>query len=218
MTNQPHLVYFADPMCSWCWGFSPVVSAIRAEFGDQLPVRLVLGGLRPGTITPMDEAAKASTRSHWEHVHAASGQRFDHKFFDRLNFIYDTEPACRAVVLARRHSMNMALDMLAAIHQAFYAENQDVTTPDVLAYIFASLGGDEAMFRAEFSDAALLQETQQDFYISQQTGVTGFPTLIAGSHADAPFDLVTQGFQTAAHILPALKDWLRRQEKREGHE
>jgi hypothetical protein len=22
------LVYFADPMCSWCYGFSPVIAAI----------------------------------------------------------------------------------------------------------------------------------------------------------------------------------------------
>ncbi|HQT43123.1 MAG TPA: DsbA family protein [Halothiobacillus sp.] len=210
--NQPHLVYFADPMCSWCWGFSPVISTIRAAFGDRLPIRLVLGGLRPGTTTPMDEAAKANTRKHWEHVHTASAQRFDYKFFDRPEFIYDTEPACRAVVLARRRSIAMALDTLAAIHYAFYAENQDVTAPDILARIFVSLGGDEAMFQAEFSETALSQETQRDFYISQQTGVTGFPTLIAGTGAEAPFELVTQGFQTAAHVLPALRDWLKRHE------
>lgn len=211
MMDQPHLVYFADPMCSWCWGFSPVISAMRAEFGARLPIRLVLGGLRPGTTTPMDEASKANTRSHWAHVHDASGQMFDYKFFDRPEFIYDTEPACRAVVLARRRSMDLALDMLAAIHQAFYAKNQNVTAPDILAKIFASLGGDEIMFQAEFSQADLREETQEDFYISQQTGVTGFPTLIAGAKPEAPFDLVTQGFQSGERILPALQNWLERQ-------
>ena len=42
--NQ-QLIYFADPMCSWCWGFSPAMEAVTAKYGDQLPVRLILGGL-----------------------------------------------------------------------------------------------------------------------------------------------------------------------------
>lgn len=212
IVERPHLVYFADPMCSWCWGFAPVIKAIRAEFAGRLPIRLVLGGLRPGTTKPMDDAAKASMRSHWNHVHTASGQMFDHKFFDRPGFIYDTEPACRAVVLARRDSMDLALDMLDAVHHAFYAENQDVTNTAGLAKIYASIDGDEAMFRSRFSDLELIAETQQDFYISQQTGVTGFPTLIAGTGADAAFSLVTQGYQGLQKILPALTTWLQRTE------
>ena len=26
-----HFIYFADPMCSWCWGFAPVIEKIAAE-------------------------------------------------------------------------------------------------------------------------------------------------------------------------------------------
>jgi len=98
----PHLIYFADPMCSWCWGFAPVIEAIRQRFGDALPIRLMMGGLRPGTTKPLDEAGKRTIREHWEHVHEATGQPFDFRFFEREGFIYDTEPASRAVVVVRR--------------------------------------------------------------------------------------------------------------------
>ena len=87
-----HLIYFADPMCSWCWGFSPVIEAVRERFGPSLPIRLMLGGLRPGTTEPMTEGSKREICEHWEHVHEASGQPFDWSFFDREGFIYDTEP------------------------------------------------------------------------------------------------------------------------------
>ena len=40
------LVYFADPMCSWCYGFSPVIREIADHFGERLPVEVVMGGLR----------------------------------------------------------------------------------------------------------------------------------------------------------------------------
>ena len=43
-----HLLYFADPMCSWCYGFAPVIHTLSEHFTDRLPLRLVMGGLRAG--------------------------------------------------------------------------------------------------------------------------------------------------------------------------
>ena len=206
MQAGPHLVYFADPMCSWCWGFSPVVAAIGERFGDALPIRLVLGGLRPWTMKPMDDRAKASTRSHWEHVHEASGQPFDFAFFDRPVFVYDTEPACRAVVVMRRRDMVTALAGLHRIHAAFYAENRDVTDAATLTEIAANLGFDPTGFRAEFDADAAREETRADFALAQDAGVGGFPTLLAGN-GPGHYALVTQGFQPAERIVPALERW-----------
>lgn len=213
MMNRPHLVYFADPMCSWCWGFSPVIEAIRAEYGARLPIRLIAGGLRPGNTTPMDEAAKTEIRTHWEHVHEASGQPFEFGFFEREGFIYDTEPASRAIVLARHRSMDDALDMLAALHRAFYIGNEDVTDPVLLAGIAERLGFDADVFREDLANEDIGAQTWQDFATSQNTGVTGFPTLIAGSGVDNDYALVTQGFQPGDRLVPALGRWLEEVDK-----
>lgn len=29
MDDRLHLIYFADPMCSWCYGFSPVICPVQ---------------------------------------------------------------------------------------------------------------------------------------------------------------------------------------------
>jgi putative protein-disulfide isomerase len=79
-----------------------VIEAVRHRFGDALPIRLMMGGLRPGTTKPLDEVGRRTIREHWEHVHEASGQPFDFRFFERERFVYDTEPASRAVVVVRR--------------------------------------------------------------------------------------------------------------------
>ena len=39
------LLYFADPMCSWCYGFGPELDGLLRERAD-LRVQLVMGGLR----------------------------------------------------------------------------------------------------------------------------------------------------------------------------
>jgi putative protein-disulfide isomerase len=203
---RPHLIYLADPMCSWCWGFSPVVDAIRARFGDALPIRLILGGLRPGTTEPMHEKAKRSTREHWEHVHQASGQPFDFGFFAREDFVYDTEPASRAVVVARRSGLGLAC--LEAVHRAFYAENRDVTQVEVLAEIAAAIGLDREGFLAAFGSDGAREETWTDFAIAQKAGIRGFPTLLGGVAEEGEYGIVTQGFQPAQRILPVLERWL----------
>ncbi|MFC4174962.1 DsbA family protein [Microvirga sp. GCM10011540] len=163
----PHLIYVADPMCSWCWGFSPVISQITQQFGSSLPIRLIMGGLRPGTTEPLDEKGKRTIREHWDHVHSASGQPFDMAFFDRQGFVYDTEPASTAVVVVRRSGMDGALAYLERVHRAFYAENRDVTSIEVLTELAEQAGAD----REEFSDALRSSEAQQevwsDFTISR---------------------------------------------------
>jgi putative protein-disulfide isomerase len=205
--TRPHLIYFADPMCSWCWGFVPVMALIRRRFGDALPIRVVMGGLRPGTEKPMTEAAKADTRGHWEHVQEASGQPFDWRFFEREGFVYDTDPAARAVVLARRQDAVLALALLVRIQGAFYAQNQDVTQPAVLAALAGELGFDPGEFEALLADEGVKRETWGDYAISQRAGVTGFPTLVAGPSAEGTYGLVTQGFNVADLVLPKIETW-----------
>lgn len=206
--SAPHLLYFADPMCSWCWGFSPTVTAIEARFGAALPIRLVLGGLRPGVTNPMRERDRDVTRSHWEHVRDASGQPFDFAFFARENFVYDTEPAARAVVVLRRRGQEAGLAVLKRLHRAFYAENRDVTDTPELTAVAGELGFDPETFRADFESAEAIEETRRDFAFSQSVGVRGFPTLIAGSGRDKSYALVTNGYQPPQPILHALEGWV----------
>ncbi|MBA3517341.1 MAG: DsbA family protein [Rhizobiales bacterium] len=204
----PNLIYVADPMCSWCWGFSPVVAAIYDRFGDALPIRLIMGGLRPGTTKPLDEAGKRTIREHWEHVHEASGQPFDMRFFDRDGFVYDTEPASKAVVAVRRSGMEQALAYLRLVHAAFYAENRDVTNEEVLADLAAAIGLNREEFLDAFRTEQAKQETWADFAIAQRAGITGFPTLLAGAGDRAEYAIVTQGYQPADRLLPVLERWL----------
>ncbi|MDP3749104.1 MAG: DsbA family protein [Phenylobacterium sp.] len=206
--ETPHLIYFADPMCSWCYGFSPVIGQIRQAFGRSLPIRLVMGGLRPGTDTPTTEKAKVELVGHWGHVHEATGLPFDGAVLDRPGFLYDTDPAARAVVRVRRDDPEKALVYLGRVQRAFYAQNQDVTKPDTLADLAAELGIDREAFLADFETDDLKHETWSDYGTSQRAGVTGFPTLVAGPGADGTYGVVTRGYQPAEQILPVLHRWM----------
>jgi putative protein-disulfide isomerase len=204
----PGLIYFADPMCSWCWGFAPVIAEVAVRFGETLPIRLVMGGLRPGTETPMTPQGWAEIGGHWRHVEAASGQPFKWDILAREGFVYDTDPAARAVVLMRKLSPDRALGYLLAIQQAFYADNLDVTSLEVLADLAAQLGAQRAPFRQGLEDPALKDETWADYGVSQRAGVSGFPTLVGGPNEAGAYGVITRGFQPADLILPLLDRWM----------
>ena len=203
------LIYFADPMCSWCYGFSPVVQAMRRRYAGVLPIRLVLGGLRPGTTTPMPDDARRGLVHHWDEIGAMAGVPFSPALADREGFIYDTDPAARAVVLARRLSDDDGLDMLEETHKAFYAEGRDVTDNAVLADIAASLDFDRDSFLAGLGQESLKDETWGDYAIARNAGVTGFPTLIVGPNADGTYAPVTRGYNDADVVLAGVEMWLK---------
>jgi len=176
--SAPLLWYVADPMCSWCWGFSPVIEAVRDAYHDRLKIALVLGGLRPGETAPMTEQARADILHHWHQVHERTGQpfRFDHAL--PHGFIYDNEPASRAVVTAGSLDPTKIFALFKAIQAAFYAEGRDVTRPAVLAELAAGLGLDAAAFLRAFDSDASRAKTQAHFMQARKAGARGFPTLI----------------------------------------
>jgi putative protein-disulfide isomerase len=206
--TEKRVLYFADPMCSWCWGFAPVFSEVVAACGTAVPVRVIVGGLRAGQTRAMSARAKAEVRAHWEEVRAATGQPFDFTFFAREGFVFDTEPACRAVVVVRNLAPGQGVSFLHALQRAFFAERRDVTDVDVLAGLAEHHGVAAGTFADAFASAQATQATQANFRLSQSMQIAGFPTiLLRDEHG---FSCLAAGYRPAAEVLPALAAWIGR--------
>lgn len=206
-TGARHFIYFADPMCSWCYGFAPVIAELARHFEGRLPVRVVMGGLRAGNTKEMTARDREYIRGAWTRVGEASGQSFDFSFFDREHFTYDTEPACRAVVTMRRLAPENTLTFKARVSRAFYGENRDTTDVKLLAGLATEFGIDAERFELEMLSAEARNETFRDFLTSQQAGVQGFPLLAAGT-AEGGYALVTNGFRPLDGLPEAIEQWL----------
>ncbi len=188
-----HLLYFADPLCSWCYGFGPELSKLLERHpGTRLD--LVMGGLRPFNRQKMSPEFREMLRGHWRHVATASGLPFSEAVLDRDDFVYDTEPPCRAVVAARDLDVSKAYGFMKAVQLAFYRDGRDVTHRDVLADIGAECGYQRDTFGMAFDSDHVREETQADFATTKTLGVSGFPTL--GTSRGAQLFLVTSGYVT----------------------
>ena len=206
MSAQRELIYIADPMCSWCYGFAPVIQGIHAKFQDCMTFRLVVGGLRVGTQQRLGQEQKETISGHWHEVHQETGQPFNFDFAVPEEFRYDTEPSCRAAVVMRRTMPDEALPYFDTLHHAFYAENRDLTNIDVLAELAEKHGLDRESFLREFEDDEVKQETWDDFAFGQSLGIRGFPSVILSDQRGLA--LLTSGYQKYEDLLPAIEGWL----------
>jgi putative protein-disulfide isomerase len=192
-----NLIYVADAMCSWCYGFAKPLDQLLNEPGDAAPLQLalVMGGLRPFTTDTMTPARADELLGHWHHVAEASGQPFapaPHGALHAPGFIYDTEPAARATVTVRTHWPRLVWRYFKAVQAAFYAEGRDVTQPEVLADVAHALGIPRGDFAKAFASQEMRDATLADFQQTQSWGIRGFPALIA-EHGDH-LHLVGRGY------------------------
>jgi len=203
--NAPLLWYFADPMCSWCWGFSPVIETLRNEYRDRMKIALVLGGLRHENA-PMTAAGREEILHHWHQVHARTGQSFRFEGALPEGFVYDTEPASRAVVTMGSIDPALIFPLFKAIQNAFYAEGRNVTQPDVLADLAAGFGIDREVFLRVFDNDDARARTQAHFRQARQAGVRGFPALVL--QQDAQLHSVSNGCLPLETVRSAIDRYL----------
>ncbi len=203
------LLYVMDPMCSWCWGFAPVAEAlIKQARAGGVESHLVMGGLRTGSGTALESSTRRYILEHWQTVTEVTGQPFRFEGALPDGFVYDTEPACRAVITARRLATDSAWRLVGLIQRAFYVEGRDVTQASVLVELAEAADVPRIEFAEAFDKSEQHAATAADFTWVQDLGIAGFPTLLA--ERNGQLALLTNGYQPLCELSPLLGRWLER--------
>lgn len=171
------ILYAGDPMCSWCYGFSPALEQAMHEY--EVPFILVMGGLRPGVNSEaMDDRLSRFLEHHWKQVESLTRRPFDYSILSRRDFRYDTEPSCRAVVAVREMRSDLAFPFYFALQSAFYAKAENPTDEQTFIRIAQELGINAEAFLKAYHSEEIAYETKQDFQLCQALQITGFPALM----------------------------------------
>jgi len=169
------VIFVADPMCSWCYGFNPEFQKLREELKG-VPLNMIMGGLRDGDM--FDAAKRKNHLGYWQAVHEATGLPFDDTALSKEGFNYTTELACRAIITVRTIDKTKEYAVYSALQHAFYAEGKDITQEDVITDIVTSIGIDSVLFLEGFRSEVMKKATLNDKQKARTYGVSSFPTLI----------------------------------------
>lgn len=200
------LIYFSDPMCSWCYAFNSVIVKLREYFSD-LEIDLVAGGYSPGNTEILTEKQIEFLKNTWKSVALATGAKFNYDLsFIDSNFFYDTEPPSRALKVIQIYDKGVQFDYLELMQRKFYVDNIDITKEYVLADLAVAVGLDWRGFIDGFNSDAIKKATIEDFNFSRKMEVGGFPTILAlnGDNCLA----ISHGYQPYKFIKDRIDLWL----------
>lgn len=205
---QPRLLCFFDAMCSWCYGFAPVMDKIASHFGNRMEYLIFTGGLRPFNRETVSDEMRDYLLGTWKRIEELTGQPFGGELMLDQDFVYDTEPASRAIVTMRHAQPGYDYSYYLTIQKAFYERGEDITREDVLAGYASVFGVTADRFQELFHSEAIKQAVLNDFGVAKQFGIQGFPTLILhrtdGQNPNALL-MVGQGYAPEKEMIERIE-------------
>ena len=205
---RPELLYIHDPLCGWCYGMSPVINRVQAEFAGRVDVSVLCGGMAVGArATPIAETW-GYIKSALGDVEKATGVQFGPAFkalAEAGRYVYDSEPPCRAIVAFRQLTQDpaRAVAFAHAVQTALFRDGHDLNHVVTYAALLLEFEVDAADFQRHFAAPDTARATQQEFAAVARTGVRGFPTVVLRrgeqGHVLArgyqPYELLRQGLE-----------------------
>ena len=173
------LYYVHDPMCSWCWGFAPVLKDLLEKLPDVIRVQRLLGGLAPDTAAPMPKDMRQTLEATWRRIQETiPGTVFNYGFWKRCSPRRSTFPACRAVIAARMQGAAFDARMTRAIQLAYYTRAQNPSDDATLVELAGGLDLNMPAFITALHSEPVQQQLLTEIELSRQLQATSFPSLV----------------------------------------
>ena len=173
------LHYVHDPMCSWCWGFTPVLKDLLEKLPDGMRVQRLLGGLAPDTAAPMPKAMRQTIAATWRRIQETiPGTAFNYDFWTHCSPRRSTFPACRAVIAARIQGAAFDARMTRAIQLAYYTRAQNPSDDATLVELAGELDLNMPAFITALHSEPVQQQLLTEIELSRQLHATSFPSLV----------------------------------------
>ena len=150
MTVEVRVV--TDPACGWSWGTEPKLRRLDWEFGDQLALRWVMGGM----ARTVGGAERERYSAAWLDVAAESGMPVDPRLWAQGG-MSSTYPACQAVVAACEQGPAAGGRYLRRLREGIVCERKRLDHAEALIAEAGPAGLDVAHFELDLRSNAIVE-------------------------------------------------------------
>jgi putative protein-disulfide isomerase len=189
-------LYVMDPLCGWCYGFSPVVMQLYERYKDVIGFRVVPGGMATGArVEPVSKMADYILQA-YKRVEETTGVKFGAPYLDRLregSTISNSEPPCRALHLFSTLHPDKAVEYTHQLQRAIYLDGYDWNDGETYAHLARLFGLDGKEFVRRWDSEEARYGVQQEFQWVQAAGISGFPCVVVEKREQ--YYLAAQGYR-----------------------
>ncbi|RYX96104.1 MAG: DsbA family protein [Comamonadaceae bacterium] len=179
--TQTRIHYIYDPLCGWCYGVAPLITAAREIADIEAHAGGMMAGAQQRAVTP---GLRQFVVDHDLRIAQASGQPFADAYTNGLlrdnTAVLDSGPPITAV-LAAEQMARRGLDMLARLQNAHYVEGRRIADTETLYSLAGDIGLDGAAFDEAFDKLrgeATKMHIDSTRALMAKAGAQGFPYVL----------------------------------------
>ncbi len=175
------LIYYTDPICSFCWAIEPQFRKFKLDYEDYLEVEYRMGGLlkdwegfkdgNHGITCPLDVA------EHWEEVAKYSEMSIDGDVWINTP-LHSSYPASIAYKALLNQGDQIAFKYLRIVREMLFLENRDISNMDYILEAVERSGANRHQFILDFRNPESEDNFLRDIQLGKDLGIKGFPTFI----------------------------------------
>lgn len=193
--EKPEFIYVCDPLCGWCYGFSPVIKQIKKKYKDQATFSIYSGGLATGdNVMPIGEIYK-DMEGAFEGLELTTGVEFGEPFFNMIDdgsYRYNSEPPAIALCIVKEMKPEIAYDFLSRLQTALFVEGKNLNDTVTYSELSEEFGLDRKDFIQKFQDTVYLNKARAEFDLVAENGISGFPFLFLKK--DGEVHIIADGY------------------------
>ena len=179
--KKGELIYVYDPLCGWCFGFEPVVSAVTADFKDQLDITVLSGGMvignRVGPLGPMADYIKQAIPRLEETCNVKFGKAYYDNILFNKSYISNSEKPCIALTVLKELKPEASMAFVHEMQQAHFVHGKDLENDSIYIPILEKLSVQQIQFFEKLKDSNYKKKTFDEFERVKAMGIQGFPCL-----------------------------------------
>ena len=194
-------------MCSWCWGFKPVLEQLEKELPSEIKVEYLLGGLAVDTNEPMPEHMRSQIISTWQRIQETiPGTQFNYDFWEKCTPKRSTYLSCRAVLAAAKQNYKKSFEMITAIQNAYYLEALNPSDTSILQDLAKNIGLNIQVFNDDVNSEETNLKLTKEIELTRKMGIDSFPSLVLNKNDT--FFPITLDYNHSDIILDHIKSFI----------
>jgi putative protein-disulfide isomerase len=178
---KDRIYYFFDPLCGWCYGFSPTVKKLELNFGDRFSFSALTGGMiRNDQAQPLSHMS-AFIKGAYKTVERHCGVEFGQAFLNRLDegdIWFGSEPPSLAFVIMKYLIPDKDIELSGKILSLISYEGKAPGEIESYRELVESYSQDFDHFVDLYYSDTMKERMQDEFDVSANLGISGFPALI----------------------------------------
>ncbi len=209
----PTVIYIYDALCGWCYGFSPVMQRLEADYRDKLAFDVLSGGMVPPEHAQLVSAKAGYIAGAYKTVKEYTGVHFGEAYLHHIfhpeesPWVEESLTPAIALCLFKAGDGRAAISFASAIQKLHMAEGKDLSDGESYRALAEGLNLDGDDFIRRLGEEEWIEEARYEAALVKQLGITGFPAVVLQTAPDK-FYLLAKGYTPYEDLSARLNNVL----------